>query len=167
MGIWEMTASSLLHVTSAEAGHYRFMRQALREAKLAGEAGEIPVGAVIVHKNRIIARGHNQVELLSDPTAHAEMIALSAAFEHLGVKYLPSCTMYVTLEPCPMCAGALVWAKMRKLVIATQDEKTGACGSIFNIAANRKLNHRIEILHGIMEKECEVQLRTFFAKLRD
>lgn len=142
------------------------MKQALLEAEKALEKGEVPVGAVIVQKNRIIARGHNQVEMLSDPTAHAEMIALSAAFNHLGEKYLPDCTIYVTLEPCPMCAGALVWAKIGNLVIGAQDVKAGACGSVFNIAEHPSLNHRIEMLHGIMEQESEKLIQDFFRKLR-
>ncbi len=146
--------------------HYRFMGQALVEAEKAAESGEVPVGAVIVHNNRIIARGHNQVELLSDATAHAEMIALSAAFSHLNEKYLPDCTLYVTLEPCPMCAGALVWAKIGRLVFGAQDEKAGACGSILNIASHPVLNHRIEMIQGIMEDECEALLRRFFEELR-
>ncbi len=151
---------------SLDMAHYRFMKQAFNEAEKAAYAGEVPVGAVVVHNNRIIGRGHNQVELLTDPTAHAEMIALSAAFSFLGEKYLPECTMYVTLEPCPMCAGALVWAKIGKLVIGAQDEKAGACGSIFNIAEHPVLNHRIEMVHGVMEKESESLLREFFNRLR-
>jgi len=145
---------------------YRFMLQAFHEAEKAFEAGEVPVGAVIVHNNRIIGRGHNQVEMLSDATAHAEMIALSASFQHLEEKYLPDCTMYVTLEPCPMCTGALVWAKIGRLVFGAQDEKAGACGSIFNIAQHSALNHRIEMIQGIMEQECESLMRSFFEKLR-
>ncbi len=161
-----MTTFSLSDFSSPDAVHMRFMQQALYEAQKAASIGEVPVGAVIVHKNRIIARGHNQVEMLTDPTAHAEMIALSAAVGHLGEKYLPSCTLYVTLEPCAMCAGALVWAKLGKMVIAAQDDKAGACGSIFNIAANNKLNHRIEVLFGIMEAESSALLSDFFKNLR-
>ncbi|MEX0681246.1 MAG: tRNA adenosine(34) deaminase TadA [Balneolales bacterium] len=161
-----MTTDPVSSIISSENDHYRFMKQAINEARYASEIGEIPVGAVITYKNRIIARGHNQVELLSDPTAHAEMIALTAAFEHLQEKYLQSCTMYVTLEPCPMCAGALVWAKLDKLVIAAQDEHSGACGSLFNIASNRKLNHQIEIVQGILEQESEDLLTRFFRQLR-
>ncbi len=146
--------------------HYHYMKQALSEADKAAESGEIPVGAVVVHNNRIIGRGHNQVELLTDPTAHAEMIALSSAFGSLNEKYLQECTMYVTLEPCPMCAGALVWAKIGRLVIAAQDEKAGACGSIFNIAQHPVLNHQIEVIHGVMEQESELLLRKFFKDLR-
>lgn len=151
---------------SSENVDYRFMLQAFHEAEKASEIGEVPVGAVIVHNNRIIGRGHNQVELLSDATAHAEMIALSAAFQHLGEKYLPDCTLYVTLEPCPMCTGALVWAKIGRLVFGAQDEKAGACGSIFNIAGHSALNHRIEMIQGVMEKECESLMRSFFEELR-
>ncbi len=150
----------------SENVHYRFMLQACLEAEKAFEAGEVPVGAVIVHNNRIIGRGHNQVELLSDATAHAEMIALSAAFHHLGEKYLPDCTLYVTLEPCPMCTGALVWAKIGRLIFGAQDEKAGACGSIFNIAQHTALNHRIEVIQGVMEQECESLMRRFFEGLR-
>lgn len=146
--------------------HYRFMGQAFLEAEKAADSGEIPVGAVIVHENRIIARGHNQVELLSDPTAHAEMIALSAAFSYLGEKYLPDCTIYVTLEPCPMCAGALVWSKIGRLVYGAQDEKAGACGSIFNVCCHPLLNHRIEIIQGVMENPSEALLQQFFKGLR-
>ncbi len=146
--------------------HYRFMKQALSEAEKAAESGEVPVGAVVVHNNRIIGRGHNQVEMLTDPTAHAEMIALSSAFSSLNEKYLHDCTMYVTLEPCSMCAGALVWARIDRLVIGAQDEKAGACGSIFNITEHPVLNHRVEVLHGVMEQESELLLREFFKRLR-
>ena len=142
------------------------MLQAFLEAEKAFEAGEVPVGAVIVHNNRIIGRGHNQVELLSDATAHAEMIALSAAFQHLGEKYLTDCTLYVTLEPCPMCAGALVWAKIGRLIFGAQDVKAGACGSIFNIVQHPVLNHRIEVIQGVMEQDCESLMRLFFEGLR-
>lgn len=145
---------------------HRFMMQALLEAEKACNAGEVPVGAVIVHGNRIIARGHNQVELLSDSTAHAEMIALSAASIHLGSKYLTDCTMYVSLEPCPMCAGAMVWAKLGKLVFGAQDEKAGASGSMFNITCNPGLNHSMEVVQGVMEMESEILLKSFFEKLR-
>ena len=140
--------------------------QAFREAERAARMGEVPVGAVLVHDHRIVGRGHNQVELLSDSTAHAEMIALSAGFSHFGEKYLRSCTMYVTLEPCPMCAGALVWSKTGRLVFGAQDADAGACGSLFNIASNKNLNHRIEITQGVMESDCESLLRNFFNKLR-
>ena len=147
--------------------HWQFMSQAVRQAEIAAESGEIPVGAVITHNNKIIAKGHNQVELLKDPTAHAEMIALSAAFEYFSEKYLPECSMYVTLEPCPMCAGALVWSKLGRLVFGAQDEFAGACGSLFNIASHEKLNHRVALVQGIMEQESETLLRTFFRNARN
>ena len=161
-----MNDTPLFSITSPENQHYRFMQQAINEAQVAASQGEVPVGAVVVWKNRIIARGHNQVELLNDPTAHAEMIALSAALEHLEEKYLTACTVYVTLEPCPMCAGAFVWSKLGKLVIAAQDEKAGACGSLFNIGAHKNLNHHVEMVHGIMESESQALLRDFFQKRR-
>lgn len=151
---------------SKQLDHHFFMQQAFKQALIAYDTGEVPVGAVIVHQNRIIAKGHNQMELLTDPTAHAEMIALSSAFQFFGEKYLPSCTMYVTLEPCPMCAGALVWSKIGKLVIAAQDERAGACGSIFNIANNDHLNHQIETVYGIMEHDSQIILKNFFSELR-
>src|SRR5712691_5349530 len=113
--------------------HELFMREALRQAKKAFEADEVPIGAVIVHENRIIAKAHNQVETLKDPTAHAEMIALTQATSYLSSKWLQDCTMYVTIEPCSMCAGALVLARMKRLCFGASDEKTGACGSIFNL----------------------------------
>ncbi|MDI6402340.1 nucleoside deaminase [Balneolaceae bacterium ANBcel3] len=151
---------------SFDSEHMRFMEQAFLEAEKAFERNEVPVGAVIVQGSRIIARGHNQVEMLSDPTAHAEMIALTAAFEYTNEKYLNDCRMYVTLEPCPMCAGALVWAKLGELYIAAQDEKSGACGSLFNIASNTQLNHRIPTHYGLLEKDSEDLLKRFFASKR-
>ena len=104
------------------------MMQAFRHAEIAYDNGEVPVGAVVVHENRIIGKGYNQVEMLQDSTAHAEMIAISAACSTLQNKYLGDCTLYVTLEPCPMCAGALVWSKIKRIVFGTMDEKAGACG---------------------------------------
>lgn len=142
------------------------MMQAFRLAETAYEQGEIPVGAVIVHENRIIGKGYNQVEMLKDTTAHAEMIAVSAACSTLQNKYLSDCTMYVTLEPCPMCAGALIWSKIERIVFGALDEKAGACGSIFNIASNKKLNHRIELIQGIMEADCRYLLQEFFREKR-
>ncbi|MBP3193711.1 nucleoside deaminase [Natronogracilivirgula saccharolytica] len=143
------------------------MNQAFHEAQKAADAGDIPVGAVIVHENRIVARGHNQVELLNDPTAHAEMIALSAAFEYFNEKYLSECCMYVTLEPCAMCAGALVWSKIGHVIFGAQDAQAGACGSLFNIASNDHLNHRVKLVQGVMEQECEALLHAFFSDRRD
>ena len=130
----------------------RFMLEALKMAGRAFELDEVPVGAVIVHKGEIIAKAHNQVETLKDPTAHAEMIAITAAANALGSKWLHECTLYVTIEPCSMCAGALVLARLARLVYAAKDPKTGACGSVVNIARHKKLNHRLEITSGLMAK---------------
>lgn len=142
------------------------MQKAFLLAEQAYEEKEIPVGALIVKQDRIIGKGYNQTERLKDATAHAEMLAISAACSTLESKYLDGCTLYVTLEPCPMCAGALVWSKIDRIVFGATDSKAGACGSIFNIAANRKLNHRIEIIQGIMEEDCEWLLKLFFKDKR-
>lgn len=143
------------------------MRKAFALAEQANDAGEIPIGAVIVYDNQIIGRGYNQTELLKDATAHAEMIAMSAASATLENKYLQDCTLYVTLEPCPMCAGALVWTKIKRIVFGAADPKSGACGSIFNLAGNNKLNHKIEVIQGVLEQDCEWILKQFFAKKRN
>ena len=138
------------------------MGHALKEAEKAFTIGEIPVCAIVVYEDRIIGRGHNQVELLRDPTAHAEMIALTAACATLESKFLEECTLYVTLEPCPMCAGASVWTRIRRIVYGAADPKAGACGTLFNIGSNNKLNHRAEIIQGVREAECEEILKRFF-----
>jgi len=124
------------------------------------------VGAVIVHKGRVIARGHNQVELLRDPTAHAEMIALTSATAYLGGKWLSGCTLYVTIEPCSMCAGALVLARVPRVVFGARDPKTGAGGSVLNILHHRRLNHRIKVTGGVLETECAALLKDFFRRKR-
>ena len=144
----------------------RYMLEALKEAAKAAEAGEVPVGAVVVKDGQLIARTHNMVEGARSSQAHAEMLALAEAEEKLGSKWLSGATMYVTLEPCSMCAGAMVLARMDRLVIGADDPKTGACGSLLNIAANEKLNHRIEITRGVLESECAVILRDFFKARR-
>jgi tRNA(adenine34) deaminase len=146
--------------------HAAFMAKALKLAEKAFEEGEVPVGAVVVHRNRIIGKGYNQVEKLKDPTAHAEMIAISAACSTLEEKYLSECTLYVTMEPCPMCSGASVWAKMERIVFGAIDERAGACGSIFNISSNKNLNHNIEIIQGILEEDSKYLLQSFFKKKR-
>jgi len=143
------------------------MGHALREAEEAFTIGEIPVGAVVVFEGRIVGRGHNQVEMLKDPTAHAEMIALTAACATLDNKFLEECTLYVTLEPCPMCAGASVWTRIKRIVYGAADPKAGACGSLFNIGSNNKLNHRAEIIQGVREAECEAILKRFFRGKRE
>lgn len=152
--------------TTLFAIHQRFMQQALQLARLAYNEDEIPVGAVIVYENRIIGKGYNQVEKLKDPSAHAEMIALSSACATLQSKYLSECTLYVTLEPCPMCASALVWTKLRRLVFATADPKAGAAGSIYNITSDPRLNHSIDVIQGVCELESEQLLKDFFRNKR-
>ena len=143
-----------------------YMTEALHEAEAASEAGEIPIGAVIVKDDQIIARGHNTTEMSGDPTCHAEMNAIRQAAERLGGWRLSGCSMYTTCEPCAMCAGALVWARIDKLYIGAMDPKAGACGSIFNIVQESRLNHNPEVGYGIMEAECSAIMKEFFAKLR-
>ena len=138
------------------------MQEALKLAKKALDEDEVPVGAVIVFGGRIIARAHNQVELLKDPTAHAEMIAITQAASHLSCKWLNDCEIFVTVEPCSMCAGALVLARVRRICFGAHDSKTGACGSVFNIAQSSQLNHKIEITPGILGKECGGIVSSFF-----
>ncbi|GAB5408841.1 MAG: nucleoside deaminase [Balneolaceae bacterium] len=146
--------------------HLRFMTQAIMLAEKAFEEGEVPVGAIVVHKNSIVGKGYNQVERLNDPTAHAEMLAISAACDTLGEKYLNECTLYVTLEPCSMCAGAIVWSKVGTLVFGASDAKAGACGSVFNITQNKSLNHSTEVIQGILENDAEYLLKSFFTSKR-
>lgn len=144
----------------------RMMRRAIAEAQRADESADVPVGAIVVHEDRIIGRGCNQRELLQDPTAHAEIIALTAAAEALGAWRLIDCTIYVTLEPCVMCAGALVNARVDRLVYGAYDPKAGACGSVYNIVEDTRLNHRLNVTSGILADECGNLLRTFFAHQR-
>ena len=142
------------------------MIEALREARAAADAGEVPVGAVVVREGAIISRAHNLVETSKSSSAHAEMLALDAAERYLGAKWLTGCTLYVTLEPCSMCAGALVLARLDRLVIGTDDPKTGACGSLLNIVDNEGLNHRVEITRGVLAAECGSILKDFFRARR-
>ncbi len=138
-----------------------FMEEALKQAQLAFDAGEVPVGAVVVAEKRIIARAHNQTEQLTDVTAHAEMLAITSAFNALGSKYLNECTLYVTLEPCVMCAGALYWAQLGKIVYGASDEKRG-----FSLNEKNLLHPRTEISSGLLNQESKKLLKQFFAKLR-
>jgi tRNA(adenine34) deaminase len=142
------------------------MSEALKEAQRAFAEDEVPVGAVVVYKNKIIARGHNQVERLKDPTAHAEMLALTSAANYLESKWLNGAAVYVTIEPCSMCAGALVLSRVKDLYFGAKDPKTGACGSIANIVSHKKLNHRLKVKKGVLEKECATLLQEFFKKKR-
>jgi len=142
------------------------MSAAIKEAEEAYKKNEVPVGAVIVKNDAIIARGHNQVEMLQDPTAHAEIIAIGAAANHLGTWRLKGCTLYVTLEPCPMCAGAIVLSRLDRIVFGSFDPKMGACSTLYNIVQDERLNHRAEIISGILEEDSRILLREFFAKKR-
>ena len=142
------------------------MRLALEEAKAALEADEVPVGAVIVHHGRVVAAAHNQRETLRDPTAHAEMIAITQAAQTLRSWRLEDCALYVTLEPCPMCAGAVVQARIPVLVYGAADPKAGACRSLFELTSDARLNHQAEVVAGILEPECSAVLKEFFASKR-
>ena len=142
------------------------MLEALAEAAKAGELGEIPIGAVVEKDGVIIGRGHNLTETEKDPTAHAEIIAIRQAARTLGGWRLTGCRMYVTVEPCAMCAGAIVWARIEKLYIGAMEPKSGACGSVFNIVQEQKLNHYVEIEAGLLEEECRAMIKDFFRNLR-
>jgi len=150
----------------AGAEHERWMGLAIAEAEEAVREGEVPVGAIIVHEGRVIGRGHNRTEALQDPTAHAEILAIGAAAEALGSWRLEGATLYVTLEPCFMCAGAIVLARIDRLVFGTTDPKAGACVSLAGVVRDPRLNHRADVLHGIREIECRDLLETFFLKKR-
>jgi tRNA(adenine34) deaminase len=151
-------------IDPARDEHY--MRLALEEARRALETEDVPVGAMIVRDGRIIGRGRNQREALQDPTAHAEIIAITAAAAEVGHWRLERCTLYVTLEPCAMCAGAIVLARIPRLVFGAPDEKAGACGSLLNVAADPRLNHRAEIVGGVLAAESAGLLRDFFRARR-
>ena len=143
-----------------------FMRLALNEATDALDEGDVPVGAVVVRGERVIGRGHNQRERLNDPTAHAEMIALTAGAASVGSWRLEGCTLYVTLEPCVMCAGALVLARLQRVVFGAIDPKAGACGSLYTIPSDVRLNHQVDIASGVLSAECGRLLTDFFARRR-
>jgi tRNA(adenine34) deaminase len=144
----------------------RYMAEALRQAMAALDDDEVPVGAVIVQDGRVIGRAHNQRERLGDPTAHAEMIAITQAAESVGNWRLENCTMYVTLEPCAMCAGAVVLARLPRLVFGARDPKAGAVGSIYDIPRDPKLNHVVDVTGGVLEQECGDILTEFFRRKR-
>ncbi len=145
---------------------HAFMRLALQEAQQAAEEDEVPVGAVIVHGERVVASAHNQREQLRDPTAHAEMIAITQAAESLGSWRLENCTLYVTLEPCPMCAGAILQARIPLVVYGAPDPKAGAVHSLFGLLSDGRLNHRAQVVPGILAEECGAILSEFFRKQR-
>ena len=142
------------------------MQEALREAKIAYSHQEVPIGAVIVCQNKIIARVHNRKEELQDPTAHAEILALQEAARYLGSWHLEDIDLYVTLEPCPMCAYAMLQARIKRLIFGTPDPKAGAAGSVINIVQDKRFNHQIEIVSGVLEEECSLILQKFFQERR-
>ena len=146
--------------------HQKWMQEALVEARLAAEEGEIPVGAVVVWQERIVGRGHNRKETLHDPTAHAEMLALREAAATLGRWRLSGTTLYCTLEPCTMCAGALVNARVQRLVFGVRDPKTGAAGSVYDIVRSPWLNHRLQVISGVLADEVQSLMQEFFGGLR-
>lgn len=143
-----------------------YMRQAMQEAAKAFESDEVPVGAVIVHDKKVIGRGFNQTRLLKDPTAHAEILAITAACESLHSEHLPDTTLYVTLEPCPMCVGAMILARIGRLVFGAREEKTGACGSKVHLMADATWNHKFKVHEGVLEFQSAALLQEFFKRKR-
>lgn len=144
-----------------------YMKEALLEAQKAYDIKEVPIGAIVVKDDQIIARAYNLRETSRDATTHAEMIAIRKACKQLGGWRLSGCTLYVTIEPCPMCAGAIVNSRIDRLVIGSMDVKAGACGSVMNIVDNEKLNHRVEVETGILKDECSDMMKKFFGELRN
>ena len=153
-------SNEIMNILSIHSDEH-FMKQALVEAQIAFEEGEIPVGAVVVCKNKIIARAHNQTQRLNDVTAHAEMLAITAAQNYLGSKYLDECSLYVTLEPCTMCGGALYWSQMAKVVFGANDDKRG-----YRIMNTEILHPKTELITGLMADDCSKLLKSFFHKMR-
>ena len=143
-----------------------YMKMAIEQAVIAEEKGDVPIGAVVVYENQVIGRAYNQREQLNDPTAHAEIIALTQAAAFIESWRLGGCTMYVTLEPCAMCAGALVLGRLDRLVFGCDDPKAGACKSLYNIVRDERLNHRLEVTSGVLADECSEQLQAFFQRRR-
>jgi tRNA(adenine34) deaminase len=146
--------------------HERWMGLAIKEAELGSRRDEVPVGAVVVYDHRVIGRGHNQTETLQDPTAHAEMIAITAAAAYLKSWRLEGCSLYVTLEPCAMCAGAIVLARIPFLIFGAYDPKAGACTSVYTLTNDTRLNHRVHTIGGVLEEKCGALLKEFFSKRR-
>lgn len=144
-----------------------FMQMALDHARLAPAHGEVPIGAVLVMDGAVLAQVHNFRELWQDPTAHAEIVAIREAATRLGTWRLNGTTLYVTLEPCSMCAGAIIQSRVSRLVFAARDPKAGACGSVFNLPVERRLNHRVQVLGGVLEQESQALIQSFFRRLRE
>jgi tRNA(adenine34) deaminase len=153
-------------IVEGQADHQTYMREALGEARFAYERGEVPVGAVAVHKGYVVGRGHNQREELADPSAHAEMIALREAAQVMGGWRLFDVTLYCTMEPCAMCAGAMVLARLPHLVYAVDDPKSGAAGSVFDVLRSPRLNHQVQVTKGVLADEARALLDLFFNELR-
>lgn len=146
--------------------HNYFMSLALKEAEKALKKGEVPIGCVIVHDDRIIGRGHNLRETKNDPTLHAEIVAIKKASKKLSSWRLTNSTVYVTVEPCIMCMGAMILARVKRIVFGCYDKKSGACGSLYDISKDKRLNHRIDVISGVMKKECREMIQGFFLRLR-
>jgi len=144
-----------------------YMQLALEQARLAPARGEVPIGAVLVLDGQVLAQVHNFREVWQDPTAHAEVVAIREAATRLGTWRLTGTTLYVTVEPCSMCAGAIIQSRVSRLVFGARDPKAGACGSVFNLPDERRLNHRVEVIGGIMERESQELMQAFFKRLRD
>lgn len=149
-----------------ELEHERWMEEAINEAKRAEALGEVPIGAVIVKEGRVIGRGYNRREIDQDPTAHAEIIAIRQAAEHVGGWRLTDCDLYITLEPCPMCAGAIIQSRIRQVVYGTEDPKAGCAGTLMNILADERFNHQTEVVTGVLKEACSSMLTNFFRTLR-
>ncbi|SFQ10810.1 tRNA(adenine34) deaminase [Caldicoprobacter faecalis] len=145
----------------------RFMEQALLEAQKAYDMNEVPIGAVVVKDGEIIARGHNLRETGRDPTLHAEMVAIREAARYLGGWRLTGCELYVTIEPCPMCAGAIIQARIQRVVFGAMDPKAGCAGSLYNLLQDPRFNHQVEVVGGVMEEECRRIMQDFFRKKRE
>ncbi|MBU0508955.1 tRNA adenosine(34) deaminase TadA [bacterium] len=152
--------------TFGQSDHERWMREAMREARLAEAKEEVPIGCVIVHDGVIVGRGHNQTESLQYPTAHAEMIAITAAASALGSRRLLDCALYVTLEPCAMCAGAIVLSRIPLVVYGADDPKAGAVMTLYSLLSDSRLNHTCEVIRGVLADECGAMLSEFFSSLR-
>jgi len=144
-----------------------FMQMALEQARLAPARGEVPIGAVLVLDGQVLAQVHNFREVWQDPTAHAEVVAIREAATRLGTWRLTNTALYVTVEPCSMCAGAIIQSRISRLVFGARDPKAGACGSVFNLPDERRLNHRVQVVGGVMEQESQELIQTFFRNLRD
>jgi tRNA(adenine34) deaminase len=162
-----MTAGASNHIPASDSGHVVYMRKALQQAQLAADADEVPVGAIIVLEDRVIGAAHNQRELLRDPTAHAEMIAITQAAQAVESWRLDRCVMYVTLEPCPMCAGAILQARIPWLIYGAADPKAGAVHSLFRLLEDGRLNHQTQVVAGILADPCGQILTDFFRRQRD